>query len=260
MNQAMEMLLAKATALYEQIAGESNIELQIDPLDNIPCDAGWDECKPGYHVQPTAHIMERTELCKELEDGWMSGANATYDPCIAHLNWLFEKQGKEKVWIYNISHEDYILGNGIIRNLKVPACKDSELYSVVTSIPAVFITSKSNVDSGEIEYQVSDGRRVAMDLINPSNLSIDQNANYEWLSRNSAVGNDFNKKGIFFSTHNPPLKKELREAHKRLKAYYLDLMERANIVRLTSAASTLGVKTSEISAAQQYVEDLSGNR
>jgi hypothetical protein len=268
MNQAMEMLHAKATALYEQIAGESKIGLQIDPLDNIPCDVkvhygvrcGEETLAPGYHAQPTAFIMERTDKTERMENGLMSCNAYGVDPCIAHLNWLFEQNRKVKVWIYNISQEEHTLGNGVIKSLKVPACKDNELYSVVTSLPAVFITSKPNVDSGEIDYVVSDGRRIAMDLINPSNLGIDQNANCDSLRWGSAIGNDFSKKGVFFSTHNPPLKKELREAHKRLKSYYIDLMERANIVRLTSAASTLGVKTSEISAAQQYVEDLSGNR
>jgi hypothetical protein len=96
-----------------------------------------------------------------------------------------------------------------------------------------------------------DGRRVAMDLINPSNLGIDLDAEYP---HGMAVGNDFSKKGVFFSLHNPPLKKELRAAHKRLKGYYTDLIDRANIIRLTSAASTLGVPSAEISAAVKYVE------
>jgi len=92
-----------------------------------------------------------------------------------------------------------------------------------------------------------------MDLINPSNLGIDQNLEINELCT-CAVGNNFSKKGVFFSTHNPPLKKEVREAHKRLKAYYQDLIDRANIVRITSAAVTLGVTTEEVKAAVEYVE------
>ena len=261
MNQAMEMLRARTIALYDQIAGESNIELQIDPLDNIPCDAGCDYAQSGYHAEPTAYIHKRTEETTRMENGLMASSNYKFDPCIEHLNWTFKQQGKVKVWIYNISHEEYTLGNGVIKNLRVPACKGDELYSVVTSLPAVFITPNEKVDSGEIDYLLSDGRRIAMDVINPANLGIDQNIdmNGNWIAYTS-LGTNFSKKGIFFSTHNPPLKKELRDAHKRLKAHYLDLMERANTARITDAAAALGIKRSDIEAAQQYVKGLSGNK
>jgi hypothetical protein len=94
-----------------------------------------------------------------------------------------------------------------------------------------------------------------MDLINPSNLGLDQDQDQaSYLQWSSAVGNDFGKKGVFFSTHNPPLKKEIKAAHKRLKKYYQEVIDRANIVRITAAAGTLGVPVVEVKAAVDYVE------
>src|ERR1039458_2745364 len=255
MNQAIEMLRAKATAMYELIAGE-NITLEIDPIEEAPAvrrDLSIEQFPTGdYRIEPTAQITQRTDLTSKMEHGLMDSANAKFDPCIAHLNWLFEMQGKVKVWIYNISQQEHTLSNGLIKRLRVPACKVDEEFAEVACIPAVMIHSTENVDSGEYNYVITDGRRVAMDLINPSNLSIDQDADCSWLNY-TAVGNDFSKKGVFFSTHNPPLKKELKAAHKRLKKYYADLVERANIVRLTSAAGALCVTYKEIEAAQEYV-------
>jgi hypothetical protein len=237
--------------LYEAIAGESNIELLIDPVEEPPTHSVTANSK----IEVTAIIDNNSN--QELSDGLMRGANLPLDPCIAHLNWVFQQQGKTKVWIYNIAHREYVLGNGMVKRLEVPACSEDAEYAVVTSLPAVMIQPKDNVDSNEADYILFDGRRVAMDLINPSNLGLDQDTTVNpWL----AVGNDFSKRGVFFSTHNPPLKKELKAAHKRLKSYYNNLMERANIVRLIDAAPALGVAVEEIKAAQQYVEDSNGNK
>ena len=189
----------------------------------------------------------------------MEGNNLHANWCVQQLN-LIEAHRKVKVWIYNISHRAYTLSNGLVKRLAVPACPEDAEYVVATSLPAVVIQPKPNFDTGDIDYTLFDGRRVAMDLIDPSNLGTDQDANYDWIRRTSSTGNNFSLRGVFFSTHNPPLKKELKAAHKRLKSYYSDLMERANVVRLTVAAPTLGVAVDEIKAAQQYVEDSNGNK
>jgi hypothetical protein len=238
--------------MYEMIAGASEVELQIDSVEEptgcAVCTQEPENKEAAAKV--TAYILKRTELDDKMEQGLMRGANFSVDPCIDHLNFLFNNRGKVKVWIYNVSHQEHLLGNGLIKKMRVPACKDGEEYAVVASLPAVMITSKENVDTGEFDYLMSDGRRMAMDLINPSNLGINQDAEVSsWF----ASGNNFSSKGVFFSTHNPPLKKEIRAAHKRLKPYYEDIIERANLVRLTSIAGTLGITLEEIEAAQDYI-------
>ena len=254
MNAAMEMLRNRAQQLYDAIAGESNIELQIDPVE--------EPAALNAKVEVTAHIDKYSN--HELADCLMRGANLPIDTRLAHVNWLYAQQAKEvKVWIYNIAHQGYVLDNSMVRTLKVPACTEDAEYAVVTSIPAVYIYPKDNVDSNEVDYVIFDGRRVAMDLIDPANMGIDQDSDWTW-ARTLSSGCNFSMKGVFFSTHNPPLKKELKSAHKRLKKYYTDLMDKANVlVRMSyvvSAAQKLGVAPAEIAAAQQYVQDSLGNK
>lgn len=245
MNAAMELLRARATQLWDQIAGEEGIELLIDPIEE-PIEA----CVT--RDPSIVATMSAPKLNAELSKNMTDSNNLHTDMCINQLN-LFDMLGrKDKVWIYNISHQEHKLGNAQIKCLKVPACPADEEYAVATSLPLVVVQPKPNVENGETEYFFMDGRRVAMDLINACNLGLDQDRGsyLQW----SAVGVDFSKKGVFFSTHNPPLKKELKSAHKRLKVYYQELIDRANIVRITSAAATLGVPTAEVTAAVEYIE------
>jgi hypothetical protein len=243
MNAAMELLRSKAAAMYDLIAGQSAAELIIDPVETIP------SAEEVTVTTVTVTNMRDEQMSKAMTDA----TNIQVDLCIDQLN-LFDTVGKtDKVWIYNISRQAHTLGNSLIKRLQIPACSSYEEYAVATSIPLVVVQPKPNVDNGETNYFFMDGRRVAMDLINPSNLGLDQDLGPR-LQASFAVGNDFNRKGVFFSTHNPPLKKEIKAAHKRLKVYYQELIDRANIVRITSAATQLGVPTAEVTAAVEYVE------
>ena len=243
MNQALEMLRNKAVAMYDMIAGESAIELIIDPIEEPTV-------SNRKSIEPTlSKPVHNAELSKNMTDSNNLHANL----CIEQLN-LMDITGRDgKVWIYNVSPQERTLGNSLIKTLKVPACAPGEEYATVTSFPMVVVQPKVNVDKYETEYFLIDGRRLAMDLINPSNISLDQDQSFDSLSR-FAPGTNFSKKGVFFSTHNPPLKKDIKAAHKRLKVYYKDLIDRANIVRITSAASVLGVPTEEVNAAVEYIE------
>lgn len=256
MNAAMEMLRSRATQLWYQIAGEESIELTIDPIEEPVEETPHREYRvfePGHYLvdEVTARVHEG--LNEQLSKALTASCEYPMNLCIEQLSLLTREQVKLKVWIYNISAQEYVLGNSVVRKLNVPACPQGESYAVVTSFPAVIVQPKPNINTQMTDYYLIDGRRLAMDLINPANLGIDQYGKFEWNSRFS-VGTDFSKKGVFFSTHNPPLKKELKAAHKRLLGYYTDLVDRANIVRITSAATTLGVPTSEVTAAVQYVE------
>ena len=241
MNKAMEMLRSRAQSMYDMIVGEESITLEID------------EITPAEPQREPLVVNCSTPV---LNAEWSKSLNETnnlhMDLCLDQLNLLPKREGK--VWIYNVSSQSYKLSSSLIRRCTVPECPEGDDYVVVTSIPLVIAHPKHQLDDNTTDYFLMDGRRVAMDLINPSNLGIDQDKDCEWLSRTTAVGNDFSKRGVFFSTHNPPLKKELKAAHKRLKVYYTSIIERADIVRISSAAATLGLPTGELTAAVDFVE------
>ena len=247
MNKAMEMLRSRAQDMYDMIVGEENITLEIDEIALIPSGSTLEKPQREPIVANCSAPVLNAEWSKSMNET----SNLYIDLCFDQLNILPKLEGK--VWIYNVSQQNYELSNSLIRRCKVPACPEGDDYVVVTSIPLVIAHPKHLLDDNTTDYFLMDGRRVAMDLINPSNLSIDQDKDCDWLSH-MAVGNDFSKRGVFFSTHNPPLKKELKAAHKRLKVYYTNIIERANIVRISSAAATLGLPPWELTAAVDYVE------
>jgi hypothetical protein len=240
MNAAMEMLRSKAAELWYQIAGEEDIKLEIDSIT------------PEETIVATMKVEKNSKVAKTLSEGFTEAHNKYVDLGLDQLNLLTKEQSRSRVWIYNISPVEFTVNGSLFKNLNIPACVDSE-YSVVTSLPVVMALPITDLEAGVINYIPMDGRRIAMDLINPSNLGLDQdwkfNGNNAW-----AIGNNLSERGVFFSTHNPPLKKDLKAAHKRLKAYYQDLVEKANIVRLMPAALALGVRYAELSNAEKYLK------
>lgn len=139
----------------------------------------------------------------------------------------FSKSGEmKKVWIYNVStmafEADTALGI-----VKFPG-RGKKKYSIVTSLPMVVTHPRTSVDENEAHGVFTDGRRVAMDIVNPDNLGLDQN-NKTDVGNVTAVGRDLNAKGVFWSLNNPPTEKELREARTRMKARYKLLLEEAGV-------------------------------
>ena len=240
MNAAMEMLRSKAAELWYQIAGEEDIKLEIDSIT------------PEKTIVANMKVEKNSKVAKTLSEGFTEAHNKYVALGLDQLNLLTKEQSRSRVWIYNISPVEFTVNGSLFKNLKIPACVDSE-YSVVTSLPVVMALPITDLEADVINYRLMDGRRIAMDLINPSNLGLDQD--WEFKEKNVwAIGNNLSERGVFFSTHNPPLKKDLKAAHKRLKAYYQDLVEKANIVRLMPAALALGVRYEELSNAEKYLK------
>ena len=248
MNQAIEMLRSKAAQVVDYFTPDSGIEFNIDPIEDVHV---AENCSRPI-VYPTAEILERTEQTERLEAGLNSGSNLTARLCLEQLN-LLDLQRKNKIWIYNISQQEYTLRNSVIRELKVPARKDGEEYAVVTSFPQVVVEPVLHVDNNEMHYFAMSGERLAMDLINPSNLGLDQDATGMCYGITLSTGTNLSDRGVFFSTQNPPLRKDLAGARKRYKKYCTALIERANIERLTSAAPKLMVTQAQISEAYKFV-------
>jgi hypothetical protein len=244
MNQAIEMLRSKAAQIVDYFAPDSGIEFNIDPIEDVH--AVRNCSRPTVH--PTMTILKRTEKTVRLEAGLNNGANR-----LEQLNLVNLLARTKRVWIYNISQQEYVLGNSIIRKLKVPARKDKEDYAVVTSFPELVAEPVYNVDNNETHFYLIKGERLAMDLINPSNLGLDQDATGMSYGITLSIGTNFSDRGVFFSTKNPPLRKDLAGARKRYKKYCTALIERANIERLTSEAPELMVTKAQISEAYKFV-------
>lgn len=238
MNKAMELLRCVfGEQQAQQELTDSCIEIIIDPVVDVP-------------VRPRLEAtLSCPKLNKELSDGMTIANNVPVATVLESFSGAIDQEGFGKVWIYNVSELTHVLGNSSIKRLEVPACEEGQEYAVATSIPEIFKTPKHYVDSNTVECFIEDGKRIAQDLINPQNFGLDQDDDTAGI----ADGCNYNLRGVFWSTHNPPLKKELKAAHKRLKRYYEQVLDIANLERITAAAKRLNIPASVVNAADKYV-------
>ena len=159
---------------------------------------------------------------------------------------------KDKVWIYNVSRQQHMpVNHPILTEVKFPAAKEDEDYAVVTSIPRVMRYTKENIYTGHVDIVFEDGRRIAMDLVNPDNFGVDQEKPI-WHA-GTAEGRDLGAKGVFWSMKNPPGKLEVRLAKKRMEMHYKFLLEQAATVQKVDPKQLRDTITPEHHAAAEYM-------
>jgi len=197
-------------------------------------------------LEPNSTINYSRKMSECLER--MSNLSFRYD--FAHFE-LIPVEPKDKVWIYNVSRMQHeIVGHPILSAVTFPAAKEDEDYAVVTSIPRIMRYPKPNIESGEMDIVFEDGRRIAMDLINPDNRGLDQK---QEIQNRTSVGRDLGDKGVFWSLKNPPGKLEVRLAKKRMEMWYKRLLEQARTLQITDPRRLKDTITPEHHAAADYM-------
>jgi hypothetical protein len=200
-----------------------------------------------YAVGPTIEIKKYN---KELSESLERGSNADFHYDFAHYG-LIPVLPKDKIWLYSVSRMAHqTVHHPILKQVKFPAVEEGQEYAVVTSIPRIMRWLKQNVDSGQMEPVFEDGRRIAMDLINPDNLGLNQD---ELLGCGRFNGRSLGDMGIFWSPKNPPGKMEVKKAIKRMKKRYRFLLEQADAVQKSNPKMLRDTITPEHHAAANYM-------
>jgi len=167
-------------------------------------------------------------------------------------DYLYGRKPDYWVYIYNVSeHPQDVFRPPLFANFHIPGRKRGEDYCLAGRLPSPLLAPQGNVDSGEVSTQLMDTRRVVMDMCNPDNLSLDQNAVIDTRSVTN-IGNNLSKKGVFWSLNCPPDKKELDDAIKRMEAYYNFLLEKARATETSNPTELLNMLTPEHHAAADY--------
>ena len=123
----------------------------------------------------------------------------------------------------------------LAKGMKFPGKQKGKKYAVVTSIPDVIVTPVARVGTDDpVRAVYEDGKRVAMDMINPENLGLDQEVESS-LGEHLSEGRNLGNRGVFWSKHNPPLDSELKAARKRMKKRYIMLLEQAQALSVSQA-------------------------
>lgn len=182
------------------------------------------------------------------------------DWAFAATNYLLNRAPEYYIYLYNVSTMVHIVSRPpMLREMKMPARRDNEKYTLVTRLPQPLLVPKGNVDSNEIDISAMDTRRFAMDIINPDNLGINQDAVIDHIT---SQGNDLGKKGVFWSLNGPgaskygheeqPTEEEIKGAYKRMEARYKFLLDQARAVETSDPKRLEEILSPEHFIAAEY--------
>lgn len=182
----------------------------------------WCEKTDVPKVQEPLKSNASTKSNQELSKSFTSAHN--FDSFIDVENFNLAAKPTYKVWIYNVSRQGFTVDHPVLRKVYIPANTTRKKYCLYTSLPNVVQLPQGNIYTDEITAKPMRGERLAMDLINPDNLGLDQGMK---ISRPTSMGRNLGEQGVFWSLNNPPKKSEVDAAVKRMEAYYKNLLEKA---------------------------------
>lgn len=183
-------------------------------------------------------------------------------------NYLYNREPEFYVYIYNVSEQPLEVSRPpLLRLAKFPGRKagSTERYILVGRLPQPLLIPKGNVDSNEIDVLPTDSRRFAMDILNPDNLTLNQDAFIDPKNITSQ-GNNLGAKGLFWSLNGPgavksrynsdpkeaPTDAEVDAAVKRLEKYYKGLLEAARACEVSKPADLQNLIGPEHHIAADY--------
>jgi hypothetical protein len=249
------------TQMFEWFKKKPKVELEIVPLEPVNIDVehpsfykvavraddGTEVLIDKIDLEPSVTIKHDGDRSRSMPSG-QNFYQLVHD--FNNFNVLNSLKCK-KVYIYNVSAESFKVKNSHFE-ATIPACPKDKEFVLFTSIPEVIGIPKLNVDTCAVDLLLEDGKRIAMDLINPDNLGLDQTK--ECRFTNSDGSNNIGKKGVFWSLHSPPLKSEVKAAKKRMEGFYKFLLEKAKVVELSNPKELKNILTPEHYLAAEHFD------
>lgn len=146
-----------------------------------------------------------------------------------------------KVYLFTCAHRDLRASHALIPLIEIPACEKEERYRKVRFIPHPFPQKVEDVfNTGREPYDYHDGRRIAQDICNPANPTLNQGlVDYEKLDPFYAVqdGTNYAKYGVFWSLNETPTEDELSAAEKTRDSFYRALIQKHDKVYASKPSS-----------------------
>lgn len=131
-------------------------------------------------------------------------------------------------------------------------CPEGKRYALVGQLTHPYLQHEYDTQNNRTARFVH-GYREAIAMLNPNNPSSGENPikdqDFEQPFNANENGN-WNKYGVFWSTHNPPLKEEVNAAYARMEKAYRAELERMNKAR--SAEEAINMANSLSHAAADY--------
>jgi len=175
-------------------------------------------------------------------------------------DFIYSRKPDSYVHLFNISNESFdVFRPPLFANLRIPGLlaqginidtsPDGTKYVRAARLPNPLPIPQGSVDSYEVSTTLLDTRRVVQDICNPDNLSLDQNA---VIANPTNVGNDLNKKGVFWSLNEIPTQLEITQARNRMEAHYNKILEKFRALEVSNPKELQDLLGPEAHAAADY--------
>lgn len=186
-------------------------------------------------------------------------------------NYAFSRRPDYFIYLYNVSDMTHVVSRPpLFADAKLPGRQGRELFHYIGKFPQPLNLPKGNVDSNEVDFFIQDTRRFVTDMLNPDNLTINQDAVIE--KSTSGGTNDLGAKGIFWSFNGPseewenptrrnpdgtthsetPTAEEVKAATQRMEKRYRFILNEAKTVEVSNPKEMPDKVTPELHAAAEY--------
>ena len=156
-----------------------------------------------------------------------------------------------EIHVYTISQREFRLSiPPHFQRLHIPACPKDQKYRHVLALPDPFQQTDRD-GNGRLRGEWTDARRVAMDIVNPNNLTLDQDTQLNERFVYSE-GENRSQQGLFWSLNNPPSEEEVKAAYARRHKYYDSLIKKARVVELANPRGLLDLINTDYHMAADY--------
>src|ERR1700691_2520579 len=169
-----------------------------------------------------AVINQKQDHMRKIEDGLQKSSNSIYAVPSFNVDPNLERTPLYSVYIFNIAHKEFdIRRPPLVKHTVLKACPKGKKYICVGKVNDIVNERWVAAESGQILSRGERGERVAMDLINPSNLGIDQNAVVNDELTNQLYGSDnLGQQGLFLSRNENPTDAESAAVRARMETYF----------------------------------------
>lgn len=147
----------------------------------------------------------------------------------------------------------------LVHNLRIAELQPGEKYTLVTTVPHPVNQHWVN-DRDQREVHFHNGQRVAQDIVNPENITMNQDASLA-ADKSFSEGNDYGKLGVFWSLNNPPTDEEVAKAIKRKETFYRKRLDQARALEASDPKSLYAYLTpTDHIAADYFGEEFSWHK
>lgn len=173
-----------------------------------------------------AAILTNTGMDSALTKSAMRGANSeNFNPIVSGRSF---RPPLRTLYFFSVAKRAFTVRHPLVPKLVLAGCENGERYVRCASIPDPLPQACPDQERGGTRIDDNDGRMVAIDILNPGNLTFDQyfgSTNPNFFANTN--GTNLIAEGLFFSENETPTEEELKRAEDARDKHYRYLTKEA---------------------------------